>query len=162
MYIQVRLHRCGGRIADACAREGKELKIDIIVQNHVEKDHSGGVVEVHKRFPNAPIYCTKVCQEGLIRHYPALKDAAYKNVKTGETLDIGGKTLAFVEAPLLHWPDSMFTLYAENGILFPNDAFGQHLCFAERLDTDIPEYILMDAAQKFYANPHRPANSALP
>ncbi|WP_319578443.1 FprA family A-type flavoprotein [uncultured Methanospirillum sp.] len=141
-----------GRIADACAREGKDLKIDVIVQNHVEKDHSGGLVEVHKRFPNAPIYCTEICQNGLIRHYPALKDATYKNVKTGETLDIGGKTLAFVEAPLLHWPDSMFTLYAEDGILFPNDAFGQHLCFAERLDTDIPEYILMDAAQKFYAN----------
>ncbi|MDD1728321.1 MAG: FprA family A-type flavoprotein [Methanospirillum sp.] len=141
-----------GRIADACVREGKDLKIDIIVQNHVEKDHSGGLVEVHKRFPAAPIYCTDICKNGLIRHYPALKDATYKTVKTGETLDIGGKTLAFVEAPLLHWPDSMFTLYAENGILFPNDAFGQHLCYSGRLDTDIPEHVLMDAAQKFYAN----------
>ncbi|HWQ65544.1 MAG TPA: FprA family A-type flavoprotein [Methanospirillum sp.] len=141
-----------GRIADACAQEGREMTIDIIVQNHAEKDHSGALVDIHKKFPGAPIYCTEVCKNGLIRHYPALKDASFKPVKTGETLDIGGKTLAFVEAPLLHWPDSMFTLYAENGILFPNDAFGQHLCFTGRLDTDIPEYILMDGARKFYAN----------
>lgn len=52
----------------------------------------------------------------------------------------------------MHWPDSMFTLYAEEGILFPNDAFGQHLCLTERYDNEIPEYVLMDAAQKFYAN----------
>lgn len=141
-----------GRIADACKKEGRELKIDIIVQNHAEKDHSGALAEVHRRFPHAPIYCTDVCRSGLIRHYPSLKDAPFSTVKTGETLDIGGKTLAFVEAPLLHWPDSMFTLYAESGILFPNDAFGQHLCYTGRLDTDVPESILMDATQKFYAN----------
>lgn len=141
-----------GRIADACSREGRDLKIDIIVQNHAEKDHSGALTEVHKRFPDAPIYCTAVCQTGLLRHYPGLKGATFKPVKTGETLDIGGKTLAFVEAPLLHWPDSMFTLYAENGILFPNDAFGQHLCFPGRLDTDISAEVLMDGARKFYAN----------
>jgi len=141
-----------GRIADACKKEGRELKIDIIVQNHAEKDHSGALAEVHRRFPQAPIYCTDVCRSGLIRHYPSLKDAPFSTVKTGETLDIGGKTLAFVEAPLLHWPDSMFTLYAESGILFPNDAFGQHLCYTGRLDTDVPESILMDATQKFYAN----------
>lgn len=141
-----------GRIADACSREGREMKIDAIVQNHAEKDHSGALTEIHKRFPDAPIYCTEVCQKGLVRHFPALMSATFKPVKTGETLDIGGKTLAFVEAPLLHWPDSMFTLYAENGILFPNDAFGQHLCFSGRLDTDIPAEILMDGARKFYAN----------
>ncbi len=59
---------------------------------------------------------------------------------------------AFLEAPLLHWPDSMFTLLADEGILFSNDAFGQHLCLTSRLDSDIEEYVLMDAAKKFYAN----------
>ena len=141
-----------GRIADAFAKEGKSEKIDIIIQNHVEKDHSGALLEVHNRFPEAPIYCTEVCKTGIERHYPKIKNVDYHLVKTGEALDIGGKTLAFVQAPLLHWPDSMFTLFVEEGILFPNDAFGQHLCFAKRLDTDIPEYVLMDAAQKFYAN----------
>jgi flavorubredoxin len=141
-----------GRISDACAREGRDMNIDVIVQNHAEKDHSGALADIHKKFPNAPIYCTDVCRTGLIRHYPALDNAIFKPVKTGDTLDIGGKTLAFVEAPLLHWPDSMFTLYAEDGILFPNDAFGQHLCFSGRLDCDISEHVLMEAAQKFYAN----------
>jgi flavorubredoxin len=141
-----------GRIADACAAEGRPEEIDIIIQNHAEKDHSGALQEIHRRFPDAPIYCTEICEKGLLRHYPSLKGAAFHHIKTGDTLDIGGKTLAFVEAPLLHWPDSMFTLYAEEGILFPNDAFGQHLCFTGRYDTDIPENVLMDATQKFYAN----------
>ncbi|MDD3136214.1 MAG: FprA family A-type flavoprotein [Methanoregula sp.] len=140
------------RIADAFAKEKKSEQIDIIVQNHVEKDHSGALVEIHKKYPKAPIYCTEVAEKGLLRHFPALSGADFHHVKTGETLDLGGKTLAFVQAPLLHWPDSMFTLYAEQGILFPNDAFGQHLCCAQRLDTDIPGHILMDATQKFYAN----------
>ncbi|MDD1705258.1 MAG: FprA family A-type flavoprotein [Methanoregula sp.] len=140
------------RIADAFAKEGKEEEIDVIVQNHVEKDHSGALLEIHKRFPKAPIYCTEIGEKGLLRHFPALKGAVFHPVQTGETLDLGGKTLAFVQAPLLHWPDSMFTLYAEKGILFPNDAFGQHLCCAKRLDTEIPEDLLMDATQKFYAN----------
>jgi flavorubredoxin len=67
-------------------------------------------------------------------------------------LDLGDKTLTFLNAFLLHCPDSMFTLLAEKGILFPKDAFGQHICFTQRYDQEIPEYILMDGAQKFYAN----------
>jgi flavorubredoxin len=140
------------RIADAFLKEGRKEQIDIIVQNHVEKDHSGALVEIHRKFPAAPVYCTEIAENGLLRHFPALAGTVFHHIKTGETLDLGGKTLAFVQAPLLHWPDSMFTLYAEKGILFPNDAFGQHLCCAKRLDTDIPEHLLMDATQKFYAN----------
>ena len=110
---------------------------------------------VWKRF-DAPIYCSAIAEKGLLRHYPKLEGADFNIVGTGDSLDLGGKTLAFLDAFLLHWPDSMFTLLAEDGILFPNDAFGQHfgqhLCYAKRLDTDIPETILMDAAQKFYGN----------
>ena len=141
-----------GRIEDAFKKEGRTVQIDIIVQNHVEKDHSGALVEIHRKFPKAPIYCTQIAEKGLLRHFPALGGADFHQVKTGETLDLGKKTLAFVQAPLLHWPDSMFTLYSEQGILFPNDAFSQHLCCAKRLDTDIPEHVLMDATKKFYAN----------
>jgi len=141
-----------GRIKDACEKEGREFKIDVIVQNHVEKDHSGALPEIHKKFPEAPIYCTEVAVEGLVKHFPSLKGAPFKVVKSLESIDLGGKTLTFLEAPLLHWPDSMFTLYAEEGILFSNDAFGQHLCFTQRFDHEIPENILMDANQKFYAN----------
>lgn len=140
------------RVEDACKKEGKELKVDVIVQNHVEKDHSGVLTELHKKFPEAPIYCTEIAVEGLKKHFPGVKGANFITVGTGETLDLGGKTLAFLDAFLLHWPDSMFTLYAEEGILFPNDAFGQHLCFPQLYDNEIPEYVLMDATQKFYAN----------
>ncbi|AEF95673.1 FprA family A-type flavoprotein [Methanotorris igneus] len=141
-----------GRIKDAFEKEGREFKIDVIIQNHVEKDHSGALPEIHKKFPEAPIYCTEVAVEGLKKHYPSLKDAPFKVVKSLDKVDLGGKTLVFLEAPLLHWPDSMFTFYAEEGILFSNDAFGQHLCFTKRFDHEIPEYVLMDATKKFYAN----------
>lgn len=140
------------RVEDAFKKEGKELKVDVIVQNHVEKDHSGVLTELHKKFPEAPIYCTEIAVEGLKKHFPGVSNANFITVGTGETLDLGGKTLAFLDAFLLHWPDSMFTLYAEEGILFPNDAFGQHLCFPQLYDNEIPEYVLMDAAKKFYAN----------
>lgn len=140
-----------GRIEDACNKEGKDFKIDIIIQNHVEKDHSGALPEIHEKFPDAPIYCTQKALDGLKRHY-AMENADFNVVKTGDELDIGGKKLAFLEAPLLHWPDSMFTLLVEEGILFSNDAFGQHLCYRQRLDNEIPEFILIDAAKKFYGN----------
>ena len=141
-----------GRIKDAFEKEGKDQKIDVIVQNHIEKDHSGALTEIHQKFPESPIYCTEIAVKGLIKHYPSLEGANFIEVKTGDTLDLGNKTLAFLDAFLLHWPDSMFTLLAEEGILFPNDAFGQHLCFTQRYDNEIPEYLLMDGAQKFYAN----------
>ncbi|MDL2246559.1 FprA family A-type flavoprotein [Methanobrevibacter sp. OttesenSCG-928-K11] len=141
------------RINDAFEQEGKDkIEIDYIIQNHVEKDHSGVLLDLHKRFPNAPIYCTEIAIKGLLKHYPGLEGSEFITVGTGDSLSLGNKTLAFLDAFLLHWPDSMFTLLAEDGILFPNDAFGQHLCFSKRLDTDIPEYVLMDATKKFYAN----------
>jgi flavorubredoxin len=141
-----------GRIEDAFKKEGREMKVDVIVQNHVEKDHSGALPEIHRKFPEAPIYCTEVAVEGLKNHYPSLEEAEFIVVKTGDALDLDGATLAFLEAPLLHWPDSMFTLLVEEGILFSNDAFGQHICFPQRYDNEIPEYVLMDATKKFYAN----------
>ena len=120
------------RIENAFQQEEREVNIDFIVQNHVEKDHSGLLVELHEKFPEAPIYCTKIAVPGLLKHFPALKGAEFLEVGTGQTLELGGKTLAFLEAFLLHWPDSMFTLLVEDGILFPDDAFGQHLCFPQR------------------------------
>ena len=148
-----------GRIRDAFEKENRELKLDIIIQNHVEKDHSGALVEICKKFPEAPVYCTAAAVKGLKMHYSSLDDVDFKIVKTGETLDLGGKQLVFLEAQMLHWPDSMFTLLLEDGILFSNDAFGQHLCLKDRYDSDIPENVLMGAAAKFYANLLTPLSS---
>ncbi|BDZ69164.1 FprA family A-type flavoprotein [Methanobacterium ferruginis] len=147
-----------GRVEDAFRKEGREIKLDVIIQNHVERDHSGSLSEIHKRFPDAPIYCSQVAINGLKQHYPVLEGADFHPVKTGDTLEVGGRTLAFLDAKMLHWPDSMFTLLLDEGILFSNDAFGQHLCLRERYDHEIPEYLLMNAAQKFYANLITPAS----
>ncbi|MGZ7159526.1 MAG: FprA family A-type flavoprotein [Methanobacterium sp.] len=140
-----------GRIRDAFKKERRDLKIDYIIQNHIEMDHSGALTEIVKKFPDAPVYCTQKAVDGLEKHYK-LEDVNFKVIKTGDQLSIGNKTFAFLEAPLLHWPDSMFSLLLEDGILFSNDAFGQHLCFRERMDTEISQDMLMDAAKKFYAN----------
>lgn len=141
-----------GRIRDAFEQEGKDLKIDVVVQNHIENDHSGCLPEVIKKFPDLDLYCSSKAVAGLKSHQPALKDFEMNIVKTKDTLDLGGKTLTFLEAPMLHWPDSMFTFLGEDGILFSNDAFSQHICSSERYDTDVSEDILMIHAQKFYAN----------
>ncbi|MCK9152395.1 FprA family A-type flavoprotein [Methanobacterium alcaliphilum] len=141
-----------GRIENAFEKEGKDVKIDVIIQNHIEKDHSGTLFDIHKKFPDAAIYCTDKAASGLKEHYNFLKEISMKTVKTGDYIDLGSKQMVFLEAPMIHWPDSMFTLLVEDGILFSNDAFGQHLCLSERFDNEIPENILMEAAQKFFAN----------
>ncbi|MGL6299093.1 MAG: FprA family A-type flavoprotein [Methanobacteriaceae archaeon] len=144
-----------GRIEDAFVQEGKkgeDVKIDVVIQNHIESDHSGSLVEVVKKFPEVLIYCSKKAIPGLKNAYTYLENANMESVGTGDTLDIGGKTFAFLDAPMLHWPDSMFSLCVENGILFSNDAFGQHLALSERFDHEVNDEVLMGAAKKFYAN----------
>lgn len=141
-----------GRVKDAFEKEGKEFKIDVIIQNHIENDHSGTLAEFVEEFPDAEVYCSNMAVAGLKNHLPSLKDFEFITVKTGDQVELGGKTLAFVDAPMLHWPDSMFTLIVEDGILCSNDAFGQHVCLSERYDSDVDEAILMREAQKYYAN----------
>ncbi|MDD3621049.1 MAG: FprA family A-type flavoprotein [Methanofollis sp.] len=125
--------------------------IDVIVANHIEVDHSGGLPKIAKMLPSVPIYCTEVAVQGLARHYDT-KDWNLQVVKTGETLDLGQKTLVFLEAPMLHWPDSMFTYLAEEEILFPNDAFGQHVASSKRFDDELGKDIALAHAKKFFAN----------
>ncbi|MBI3991095.1 MAG: flavodoxin domain-containing protein, partial [Candidatus Omnitrophica bacterium] len=125
-------------------------KIDYIIANHVEVDHSGALPELMKYCPKAKIFGTAKCKEGLFRHY--YKDWDFQVVKTGEKLKLGKKTLTFVETPMIHWPDSMFTYAVEDGILFSNDAFGQHYATSERFDDEVAQDVLMDEAAKYYAN----------
>ncbi|MCL2687877.1 MAG: FprA family A-type flavoprotein [Methanobrevibacter sp.] len=142
-----------GRIYDAFKQEGKEeVKIDVIIQNHIEIDHSGCITEFTNKFPDLKLYCSTKAVAGLKNHLPALADFEMNPVKTGDTVDLGGKTFTFLEAPMLHWPDSMFTLLGEDGILFSNDAFSQHICSSYRYDNEISEDFLLQHAQKFYAN----------
>ena len=125
-------------------------KIDYIVSNHVEMDHSGSIPKLMKLCPKATIITSTRGEKGLKKHYK--KDYKYKVVNSGETLSIGKKTLQFVHIPMVHWPDSMVTYIPEEKLLFPNDAFGQHIASSERFDNEIDWGILREEAAKYYAN----------
>ena len=141
------------RIEDAFAQEGKEIQIDVFVQNHSEMDHSTHLRETIEKYnPEAEIYASPNCAKFLEQQYHNFGDLKINTVQTGDELDIGGRTLAFVSAPMLHWPDSMFTFLVEEGILFSNDAFGQHICRSKRFDEDYSLDIIENEAQKYYAN----------
>jgi anaerobic nitric oxide reductase flavorubredoxin len=125
-------------------------KIDYIIANHVESDHSGSIAEILKHAPNAKVIGTANCQKGLEKHYFGNWD--FQVVKTGDTLNLGERTLSFLEAPMLHWPDSMFTYIEKDSLLLPNDAFGQHLATSKRFDDEVDQNTLMWEAAKYYAN----------
>lgn len=126
-------------------------KLDYIVVNHMELDHSGSLVELKKQ-TDAKILITKRGVDILNGYF---KGSGSENwdlevVKTGDQLDLGGKTLLFLEATMLHWPDSMETFLKEDRILFSNDGFGQHLATSKRYDFEV-EDVLPEAAE-YYAN----------
>ncbi len=123
-------------------------EIDYVVSNHVEKDHSGSLSDIMRLAKNAEIYATGRGKEGLIKYFK--QDWTFNIVKTGDELNIGKKNLMFIEAPMLHWPDSMFTYIKEDRILLPNDAFGQHIATHQRFDDEVKD--VMEDAATYYAN----------
>lgn len=125
-------------------------KIDYVISNHTEMDHSGGLARVmHRIGEDKPLYCSKMGHKNLSKHYPQKWN--YKAVENGETLSLGKRTLTFMETRMLHWPDSMFTYVNEEKILFSSDAFGQHYAGPERFDDEIGDAI-MPHAKKYFAN----------
>ena len=125
-------------------------KIDYIVQNHIEMDHSGSLPYIKKLCPNATIYASPKGVEGLPKHYK--QDWDFQAVKSGDCLSLGKRTLQFVQTPMVHWPDNMISYCPEEKILFSNDAFGQHIASSERFDDEYPFNIIMEEAKKYYAN----------
>jgi len=125
-------------------------KIDYVIANHAEIDHSGALPQLMQEIPDTPIYCTKNGLKSFKGHYH--KDWDFKAVKTGDKISLGEKELIFIEARMLHWPDSMFCYLTGDNILFSNDAFGQHyateLLYNDLVDTDE----LYQEAIKYYAN----------
>lgn len=134
-------------------------KIDYIIVNHLEPDHTGALPEIMKLCPQAQLFGTAKAKEGLYRHF--YQDWNFKVVKSGDKLNLGKRSLTFLEAPMIHWPDSMFTYCPQEEILFPNDAFGQHYASAERFDDQVDDYIVMDEAVKYYANILWPLGSVI-
>jgi flavorubredoxin len=125
-------------------------KIEYIISNHVEMDHTGSLPKLLQVCPNAKVITSTRGEKGLKRHYK--KDWNFKVVKSEDTLNIGKRTLHFVHIPMVHWPDSMVTYIPSDKLLLSNDAFGQHIASAERFDDEIGWGILKEEATKYYAN----------
>ena len=125
-------------------------KIDYIIANHAEIDHSGALPELMRHIPDTPIYCTKNGVKSLKGHYH--QDWNFQVVKTGDKLSLGNKELIFVEAPMLHWPDSMFCYLTEDNVLFSNDAFGQHYASEFMFNDLVDQNELANECIKYYAN----------
>ena len=125
-------------------------KIDYIIIQHGEVDHSGALVELMKEIPNTPIYCTANAVKSIKGQYH--QDWNYVPVKTGDKLNIGENTLTFIEAPMLHWPDTMFTYMDKEEILFSNDGFGQHLASEYLYADEVDQADLFNQALTYYAN----------
>jgi anaerobic nitric oxide reductase flavorubredoxin len=126
-------------------------KIDYVISNHVEMDHSGSLPMMLEAANRAELITTaKFGEAGLKKHFCLNRPMIA--VKEGDTLDIGNRKLVFVPTPMLHWPDSMVTYSPQDGILFSSDAFGQHLATSERFEDEGDMAVIMQEAAKYYAN----------
>jgi anaerobic nitric oxide reductase flavorubredoxin len=136
---------------DNLAEEIDLNKIDFIIANHGEVDHSGALPVLMKHIPDKPIYCTANAVKSLKGQYH--QDWNFQVVKTGDKIDIGnGKELIFVEMAMLHWPDSMATYMTQDNILFSNDAFGQHLATEKLFNDQVDQCDLFNESIKYFAN----------
>lgn len=126
------------------------VDIDFVVANHGEADHSGALPELMREIPDKPVYCTANAVKSLKGQYHC--DWNFRPVKTGDRLSLGGKELIFIEAPMLHWPDSMFCYLTADNILFSNDAFGQHYASESMFNDLVDQAELYQECLKYYAN----------
>jgi flavorubredoxin len=123
-------------------------QLDYVVANHAEQDHSGTLVAVLEKFPNAKIVCTPKCKKMLIDFDLASEDQVIE-VENGATLSLGGKTLEFLHTPWVHWPETMVTYLQEEEFLFSCDFFGSHLASTELYSKD--DDLVYRAAKRYYA-----------
>ena len=122
--------------------------IDFIVANHAEQDHSGTLPQILKLYPNATVVATPKCKT-LLTELLLIPESKIMTVKDGETLSLGDKTLEFIHAPWVHWPETMLTYLKEDRTLFPCDLFGSHLASSDLYVTD--EATVHEAAKRYYA-----------
>ncbi|MCP4632968.1 MAG: FprA family A-type flavoprotein [candidate division Zixibacteria bacterium] len=144
-----------GPFADDLLKKLAELsdfsKIKYVVCNHAELDHAGALPEVMKALPNAQLVCNKKCQGTLNLHFDT-SNWNFKIVSTGDTISLGERTLRFIDTPMVHWPESMFTYLEEDKILFSMDAFGQHYTSSKHFDYEVPTALVIEEAKAYYAN----------
>jgi len=126
-------------------------KIDYLIVNHVEMDHSGSLPEIVELIKPEKIFCSKMGLKAINEHFHP-KDWPLEVVENGQTLSLGSKTVQFLETRMLHWPDSMFSYLQEDKVLISSDAFGQHFATSERFDDEVDFSDLMEQTAKYYAN----------
>ena len=126
-------------------------KIDYIVSNHAEMDHSGSLDRAMKEFKAEKLFCSMQGEKALAAHFHD-KLPAMEVVKTGDAITLGKNSLAFVETKMLHWPDSMVCYLTGEKVLFSQDAFGMHLAGSERFADEYSDSLLYEEAKKYFAN----------
>ena len=122
--------------------------VDYVVANHAEQDHSGSLPQILDIYPNASIVCTPKCKVMLMDLLPIPEDK-FITVKDGDTLLLGDKTLQFIHAPWVHWPETMFTYLKEEKVLFTCDFLGSHLATSDLFVMN--EAMVYEAAKRYYA-----------
>lgn len=125
--------------------------LDYIICNHAEPDHAGALPDVLRAYPSATVVCDAKCQKALSEHFD-VSGWKFRIVADGDTLSIGRRTLHFIETPMVHWPESMFTLVPDEKLLFSMDTFGQHYACSARFDDEGPFDTAMDELKTYYAN----------
>lgn len=125
--------------------------ISYVVCNHAEPDHSGGLPELMKACPQAELVCNAKCKTALEKHYDTAA-WSWHVVEDGDSISLGQRTLSFINTPMVHWPESMFTYVPEDKLLFSMDAFGQHYASAFRFDDEEPLDVILQEAKAYYAN----------
>ncbi len=125
-------------------------KIDVIVSNHVEMDHSGSLGKMLEITGPIKVITSVQGERGLRKHFK--EDWDFQVVRSGDSIELGKRTLSFFHTPMVHWPDSMVSYVPQERLLLPNDAFGQHIASAERFDGELEWGILKEEAAKYYAN----------
>ena len=125
--------------------------IRYVICNHAEPDHSGGLSAVMTACRNAELVCDARCRDALQMHYDT-NGWKWRIVSDGESISLGKRSMSFLETPMVHWPESMFTYVPEEKLLFSMDAFGQHYASSCRFDDEEPLDKVMREAKKYYAN----------
>jgi flavorubredoxin len=123
-------------------------RLDYVIANHAEQDHSGSLPLVLERFPEARVVSTPKCRDFLVDLLP-LEPTRFDTVADGATLDLGGRTLELLHAPWVHWPETMLTYLREDRVLFPCDLFGSHVATSTLFCRDEPA--ILRSAKRYYA-----------
>ncbi|MBN2125263.1 MAG: FprA family A-type flavoprotein [Deltaproteobacteria bacterium] len=133
-------------------------KLDFVVSHHAEQDHSGSIVRVLEKFPEAKVVSTPKARDMLI-DLLGVPEGAFMTVKDGDTLSLGDKTLKFIHAPWVHWPETMVTYLEEDRILFSCDFFGSHIATSDLFVTDKGR--VYEAAKRYFAEIMMPFRSVI-